>query len=54
MNGWQEFYEPRPNIWQWLIYHLICRFIGHRWAKEEKHASGSPCKRCGFNSVQMN
>ena len=48
-NGWQEFYDPRPTWYQWLKFKFLCRWLGHRWSKERTF-----CKRCGYNSVQLN
>lgn len=53
VNGWQEFYEPRPTWFQWLKYKLFCRWLGHHWGTDST-GNGVPCKRCGYNSVQMN
>lgn len=54
MIGWQEFYEPRPTWFQWIKFKIICKAIGHRWSKGCNSATGSACKVCGYNSVQLN
>ncbi len=50
--GWQEFYNPRPNWFQWLKYKLLCRWFGHTWNK--KITGASACKICGYCSEQLN